>query len=210
MIRELGDEPLIMATLNHLGQLEGDSGDWLKAAEWYGQVLGTGTQWSEGHDRVAHLHQLGIAAQDRGEYGEAFLWYRQALEVEDSRGDRRGVAFSLRRLGRVAELCGDLDGALWWYRKSVEVEIEQGLLAHVARTTFRISILTLEQGELEVALPLLLRALLLTRSLGREPEVELNALRRLRSLLGTGRFFGLLDRHLDPQALDQLLDLIDQ
>ena len=209
MLVDLGDEPLIMAALHSLGRLAGDHGDWSDAVDWYGKIWETRANWTGGHDTVAHFHQLGLAAQDRGDYGEAFLWFRQALEVEDSRGDRMGVACSFRRLGRIAELCGDMDGALDWYHRSVAVEVEQGLRAHVARTTFRIATLTTEQGRPEDALPIVLRALSLARSLDRAVDVELNWLNQLRNLLGPRRFLTALGEHLDEDLLDELLDLLE-
>jgi tetratricopeptide (TPR) repeat protein len=109
--RTLGDLSLTARSLNTLGEICRQAGDFECAAEYYEESLALARQ--AGHQRriATSLHNLGHVAHRGGDTAAAAARFRETLPIAQALGDQHAIALCLAGLAAVAAARGQGEGA---------------------------------------------------------------------------------------------------
>jgi tetratricopeptide (TPR) repeat protein len=177
--------PDLARTLNNLGAMLRDQGDYDKAEPFFRQALEMNQklypkkQFPNGHPLLAHsLKNLGGLLREQGEYGKAESLYRQALEMnqklypkEKYPSGHLDLAHSLNNLGATLREQGDYHQAEPFFRQALEMN--QKLFPretyyghpHLAQSLNNLGGLLFAQGEYGKAEPFCRQALEMNQKL---------------------------------------------
>ena len=99
--RKLADRRSIALSLNNLGLVHQDSGQFKDAIDAFSQSLGIRREIGDLMGVVASLNNLGTIAQDQRDYPRALVFFDEALEVARQIGDRNRTSMVLTNIGVV-------------------------------------------------------------------------------------------------------------
>jgi serine/threonine-protein kinase len=185
-----GEHAEIAETLNALGEVRYDRGDFGGAERLYDEALAMRTRVHGGDhpETAASLDNLGNVYQERGEIEAAEKAYRQALEMRRAtlRPDHTDIASSLNNVATVLHDKKEFDAAEELYRESLDLTRRARGESHpeVATSLNNLAVLLHDRERYAEAEPLYRESLAIARAtLGaRHPDVVLN-LSNLSSLL---------------------------
>jgi tetratricopeptide (TPR) repeat protein len=113
------------SSLNKLGILYSDMGDYKAAEPYYRQALGIrkNALGEEHPDYASSLNNLGDLYFDMGDYKASEPYYQQALEVRKKAlgEDHPDYASSLNNLGNLYKNMGDYKAAEYYHRQALEI-----------------------------------------------------------------------------------------
>ena len=98
----IGDKVGMAASLNSLGILAYEQGDYARASELHGESLLLKRELGDQQGIAASLNNLGNVAVNQGDYTRARRLHEESLALKRGVGDQQGIATSLNNLGRVA------------------------------------------------------------------------------------------------------------
>lgn len=109
--RELGDRHGVAGSLNLLGSVAREQGNYQACAALHGEALEAfselGDRWGAGHA----MQMLGLAAWLSGDFAGATTWSTRSLAVFEELGDKERIAWATTDLGAVALHQDDLASA---------------------------------------------------------------------------------------------------
>ena len=103
MRREIKDRTGELESLNNLGWVYMDLGQYDRALEYFQQALAFSREIKDRGGEAASLHNLGVAYGNLGQYDRAMDYYQQALAIKREIKDRRAEGDSLNNLGVVCQ-----------------------------------------------------------------------------------------------------------
>lgn len=115
--RELGDPNGTAQTLNTLGAILMEQGDYAGAQRCYEECLSLYVSTLNFRGEAVVFANLGNLAFGRGDYAEACAYYEACLSVRRNLGDQRGIASALDYMARAVREQGD-------YRRAGELHAE--------------------------------------------------------------------------------------
>lgn len=121
-----GDLSHAAFSLNRLGMIAYEEGDFEVSAEYYTESLGL---FEESNDRSSHarvLNNLGNVRSNQARYSEAAEMYERALAVRRETGDVLGTAITLNNLGILAYERGNYQKAEEMLSESLRIRLEIG------------------------------------------------------------------------------------
>jgi tetratricopeptide (TPR) repeat protein len=123
--RELGDRRGIAVSLNNLGLLANQQGDYAAAEVLHNESLAISQDIGDRPGIATTLSDLGSAAFGRGDFTAARAHLEQSLSLQRDLGDRRGIAIALKDLAPVVAAPGDprLAALLWGAAERLREEI---------------------------------------------------------------------------------------
>ena len=162
--REIGDRFKEGATLNNIGEVFRNLGQYDQALASYQQALEIarvgGYRAAEG--RI--LNNIGLIYDNLGQYDQALASYQQALEIAKAEGDRVVEGRILNNIGLIYDNLGQYDQALNFYRQALEIRKPEG--DHVGETLNNIGGIYLGRGQYAQALDSYQQALEVAKSEG--------------------------------------------
>jgi predicted ATPase/DNA-binding XRE family transcriptional regulator len=96
---------------NALGNLLGDSAEYMRARQHYEEALALRREIADSEGIAGALNNLGIVAAWLGDYDDALALYRESLELRQTKRDAFGMALCFANLGDVLLARGDFDSA---------------------------------------------------------------------------------------------------
>ena len=122
LVRRLGREGGIAASLNNLGLVARSQGEYARAAAYYAESLAlrraAGDDWSA----AVALSNLGLVAQDQGDGDGAVAHFEESLALRRALGDQRGIALVLNNLGGAVFQQGDYARAAALHAESLAIQ----------------------------------------------------------------------------------------
>ncbi|MEU4403526.1 tetratricopeptide repeat protein [Streptosporangium sp. NPDC023963] len=208
---ELGNRADMASNYHQLGRIAQERGEFERALEHYCQSLTIEEELGDRAGMAGSYHQLGRIAQERGEFERALEYYRQALTINEELGNRAGMAIGYHQIGMIAQERGEFERALEHYRQALTINEELGNRAGMARSYGQIGGLYTKTGGAAEAVAFTVRSLLIHAEL-QTPEIriDLHWLGQQREDLGEPEFRRLLAEHLDTEAVDTVIGLLDQ
>ncbi|NEO71930.1 CHAT domain-containing protein [Moorena sp. SIO3H5] len=97
--RKIGDRLIQAMSLDNLGSLSGNLGDYKIAIDYHQQSLDIFREIGHRNGEASSLDNLGNAYRNLGEYFKAIDYHQQSLAIDREIGDRKGEATSLNNLG---------------------------------------------------------------------------------------------------------------
>ena len=164
--RQAGDRLGEADTLNMLGALQRETGDYLAAAASLTQALALYRDVGDQPGRAGVLNELGFLRTLTGEYPAAIACHQQALALVRGRGDRLGQACTLNGLGLVQHLTGDYPAAAASQRQALALFGDLGDLPGQAQALNDLGVIQQETGDYPAAAASQQQALALFGDLG--------------------------------------------
>ena len=164
--RELGDKWGIAASLNNLGGVAYEQGDFASSRSLHEESLALFRELGDKGNIAFLLVNLGVKALNQGDFASSRSLHEESLALFRELGDKGGIASCLHSLASVALSQGDFASARSLFEESLALSRELG---HKVGISFAISALggvALSQGEYATACALYLESLLMMRELG--------------------------------------------
>jgi class 3 adenylate cyclase/Tfp pilus assembly protein PilF len=120
----IGDQMGVAASLNNIGIIYQDQGDYNKALDYHTQSLKIKEQIGDQMGIAPSLHNIGIIYQRQGDYPKALDYYNRSLKIKEHFGDQKGIALSLNNIGELYLRQGNYSAALDYYMKSLKINEE--------------------------------------------------------------------------------------
>lgn len=126
---ELKDYRGIAATLNNIGMIYDDQGDYNKAIDHYSKAILNYQKIPEEQNPdkqilVASYHNLGVLYQGLKNYEKALEYFRRALELTGENKFRRERAYAFSNIGNIYMEQKNLEEAEKYFRKGYEIAEE--------------------------------------------------------------------------------------
>ncbi|MDQ2745589.1 MAG: tetratricopeptide repeat protein, partial [Chloroflexota bacterium] len=166
LFQALGDRNGLAGTLNALGMIADEGGNYDVATERYQACLELYRGLGDARGTAAALVNLGVVSAARLDHDEAKRLYEEALPLCRQIGDRRTLGTCLNNLGVTARAQGNLEEARGRFEESLVVSRELGRKDAIAFTLGNLAGVELQQGAYGPAADGLRESLLLSRELG--------------------------------------------
>jgi tetratricopeptide (TPR) repeat protein len=127
MRRRIGDRRSIALSLNNMGLVLQDSGQFQEALEAFEQALHIRREIGDLIGMIITLNNLGTVAQDQGDFAKALSMFEEASKVAREIGDKNKIALVLTNLGEVHRVMGNAVEAVNHLRQAVELCDRLGL-----------------------------------------------------------------------------------
>lgn len=152
-------------SLNNLGNLAIDLGDYARARTSYEESLAISRQIDNREAIGNTLNNLGLLEAAQGHYDLARALHTESLAIRRGVGDRRGQSLSLNNLGDLAIAEGDYSGAQQLHEAALALRRELGDTTGVAASYNNLGEIALHQPDLAAATLLFNQSLALYREL---------------------------------------------
>ncbi|MPZ63508.1 MAG: tetratricopeptide repeat protein [Propionibacteriales bacterium] len=163
--RGLGDRSGTALSLQRLGSIARERGDYDEARRLHSRSLFMFTAAEDGLGAVWARHHLGFVSWLRGEFAGAYRHGIRALAAFRELGDGEGVAWSLISLGAIAHYRGQPAQAEKHLTESLTLSRRLGYREGVAWALNQLGLVALRRGELDRAAGLLGESLTVNREL---------------------------------------------
>ena len=97
--RQVGDRAGEGGTLNNIGGVYDNQGNYGEALRYYKQSLAIRRQVGDRAGEGTTLNNIGGVYRAQGNYGEALRYYEQSLAISRQVGDRAGEGITLSNIG---------------------------------------------------------------------------------------------------------------
>ncbi len=124
--REQGDRSGIAASLNNLGSVVHNQGDYPAARALHEEGLAIRRELGDRSGIASALNNLGNVAVNQGDYPGAMALYEESLAICRELGNQFGIAASLENLGNVALDQGDYSAARALLEECLAIRRELG------------------------------------------------------------------------------------
>jgi Tfp pilus assembly protein PilF len=102
LYRELGNQRGLAYSLNNLGDVAREQGDYAAARTWYAESLALVRELGNQRGIAYSLHNLGLVASDLGDFATARTFYAQSLLIRVELGNKRSLSNSLEDFATLA------------------------------------------------------------------------------------------------------------
>ena len=185
MRRKLGDRRSIALSLNNLGLVYQDSGQFKLALDAFEQALRIRREIGDLVGVSISLNNLGTVAQDQRDDKQALTLFLEAHEVAKETGDRNRLALVLTNLGETYNRLGDPAKAIHHLKQAEEIADELGDKMGLAEAVRGLGKAHLAQREYTRARECTARAVEIFREI--QSKVQLGvALRSLGEVMAAG------------------------
>ncbi|MEM9217647.1 MAG: tetratricopeptide repeat protein [Cyanobacteria bacterium P01_F01_bin.150] len=113
-------------TLNGLGKIADDFGDYPEALDYYQQALEIRREIGDRAGEGVTLNNIGGIYDNLSDYPKALDYYQQALGIRREIGDRVGEGRTLNNIGGTYDNLGDYPKALDYYQQALGIRREIG------------------------------------------------------------------------------------
>jgi tetratricopeptide (TPR) repeat protein len=175
---ETKDSQMQARSLNAIGSIHGNKGEYDEAIKLYNQSLEISKHLGDQKGVASSLNNIGLIHGSKGEYDEAIKLYNQSLEISKHLGDQRAIAYTLNNIGSIHESKREDDEAIKLYNQSLEISKQRGDKLGMAYTLSAIGSLHKNKGEYDEAIKLYNQSLEISKHLGdqRAMAYTLNAI----------------------------------
>jgi len=152
ILREIGDRRLEGITLNNLGFVAGDQGDYAAGRTYYEQALAIAREIDNREGESLTLNSLGFVAINQADYAGARAYYEQALTIAHEIGNQEHEGYALTGLGEVLIELGKLGEAIPVVQSAIPLRETLGHSGLVMESLATLGRAYLLQGEISQAL----------------------------------------------------------
>lgn len=139
--RRMGDQAGEGATLNNMGLIYRELGNYPQAIILYQQGLAIHQRLKNRAGEAASLNNIGLTYHERGEYAQALTFYQQALTIHREIGNRESEGRTLNNLGELYRQLGQYSQALVLYNQALEVVKATSDRVNIGNTLHNIGLL---------------------------------------------------------------------
>lgn len=185
LYQSLGKRGEAVETLNLIGTIYNQSGEFDKALATHHQALQISRADSDRRREVTTLNYLGLTHMQLGQYQKAAESYDLSLSIRRSAGDRAGETITLQLIGALHRTLGDYQKASAAHEQAVRLSRLGSNSEEIARSLNSLAFTLDALEEYEKALEIFNEALKISRNTG-------NLLVEATTLFGIGYTFNML------------------
>ncbi len=175
---ELGDKAQIALTLNRIGLVQRDLGNFPQALEAAQRSWRLTESLGNKASMADVMMTIGLIYNAQGNTAQALDPYQKSLTFAEEAGAKPLIANALEKIGGIHHSRGDIAQAIEYYQKSLKLNEESGNKRQIAFTTITIGEVHRYQGNYSQALEYFHRSLKLSEELGNKFQVA-NALNKI-------------------------------
>lgn len=142
----------IADTLNTIGNIHINLGDYPKALDYYQNALKIFEQLSDREGLSTSFNNIGLVHFKLGDYKKALDYYEQSLRYRQSISDVYAEVITLNNIGEVYCVMKDYEKALSYFNRSLKLHKESGSKHRTAVPMNHIGMLYFAMGDYEKAL----------------------------------------------------------
>lgn len=166
IFRDLGDAPGEAEALRELGFMHWHAGQHLQALQRTREALELHRRIGDGTGEASALHNLAEIHRGLGSPGQAGPWFEQAIQQHWAAGNPAGEVLSLFGWSQALKQLGDLRGAASKLHAALALSGQHGDRVMHARVLQARSALHADEGELDLAIDCMSRAIAVDRAIG--------------------------------------------
>ncbi len=156
----------IILSLNNLGMVEEDQGNFEKAMEYYMKELKFCDKIGDQSGLSSSINNIGNIYFSQNNYSKAMQYYERALKIDRDRNDDTGIAASYNNIGITYDMMEEYDKAMEYYQKSLKISRQVGDKENVANCLHNIGSIYEMRKDLKTAMTYYLRALKIDEDMG--------------------------------------------
>ena len=168
--KKVGNRPGVGFTINDIGLVYDNLGQYEKALEYYEQALAIVKEVGNRREEGTIVNNIGSVYKNLGQYEKALQYYQQSLAIRKEVGDRRGEGTTLHNIAQVYRRLGQYEKALEYYQQSLGIKKEVGNRPGVGFTLNDIGLVYDNLGQYEKALQYYEQALAIVKEVGNRRE----------------------------------------
>jgi tetratricopeptide (TPR) repeat protein len=153
-------------SLNSIGIVHSDKGDYDKALDYYGRSLVIQEELGNKAGMGASLGNIGTVHANKGDYDKALDYYGRSLAIQEELGNKAGMGINLGNIGIVHSNKGDYDTALDYYGRSLAIQEELGDKYGMGASLNGIGIVHHNKGDYDKATEYLEKSLTIQKEIG--------------------------------------------
>ncbi|HAJ64683.1 MAG TPA: hypothetical protein DCP31_40140, partial [Cyanobacteria bacterium UBA8543] len=124
--QEIGDKAGAGITLNNIGAVYDNQGQYPQALKSYQQALAIAQEIGNKAGAGTALNNIGVVYNSQGQYSKALEYHQQALPIRQAIGDKVGEGSTLHNLGAVYDNLGQYSQALEYYQQALAIRQKIG------------------------------------------------------------------------------------
>jgi len=123
---EINAESGIAASLNNIGIIYDDLGDYTSASIYFNRSLVIRKKIGDKKGVATCLNNIGNIFVSQNDFEIAIDYYNQSVVIKEEIGDKKGMAMSLNSIGIIYQKLGNYTKAIKYGRRSLELAQEVG------------------------------------------------------------------------------------
>ena len=155
----VGTPKSIASTMNNVGTIYDEMGNYDKALEYYKKGLQINTEINNAKGISSCLNNIGVVYEEKGEFELALDFYNRSLVLSRELGNNEKVAATLLNIGIVYLDLGDYTKALENHFQALSIFEKNSNLYETANISNSIADIYLEKNEPDNAYPYILNGL---------------------------------------------------
>jgi adenylate cyclase len=163
---EIGEKKGISGSLNVIGVLYHDQGNYPLALEYYQKSLAIDEELNDKQGIAASLNNIGMIYKEQGKYSRALKYYQKSQGIKEELVDKQGIAYGLINIGDIYQEQGNFVSALEYFQKALKIDEEIGEKHGMALSLGNIGRLYHKQNRNSLALSYCERELALAEDIG--------------------------------------------
>jgi CHAT domain-containing protein len=201
--QEIGDRRGEGESLNNIGSIYHNQGQYPKALDYYQQALVILKEIGDRAGEGGSLNNIGLIYYDLGQYPKALNYYQQALVISEEIGNRAGEGGSLNNIGLIYYNLGQYPKALDYYQQALVIRQEIGDRRGEGESLNNIGGIYDSQGQYPKALDYYQQALVIRQEIG-DRVGEGGTLNNIGSLYSSlGQYLQALDYYQQALAISK-------
>ncbi|MEA5464586.1 CHAT domain-containing protein [Leptothoe sp. PORK10 BA2] len=166
LYQEIGDRSGEGTTLNNIGLVYDNLGQYPQALDYYNQALAIFRDIGDRSGEGTTLNNIGLVYRHLGQYPQALDYYNQAFAISRDIGDRSGEGITLNNIGAVYNNLGQYPQALDYYNQALAIRRDIGDRRGEGTTLNNIGAVYNNLGQYPQALDYYDQALAIRRDIG--------------------------------------------
>ncbi len=149
--RQIGDKWGVASSLNNLGNVAMDQGEYALARRYHSENLSLARELGNGPKISSALANLGILESDEGNFAQARLLYEEALAIAEKLRDTDQIARVLNNLGIVMRYQGNYVEARKVLARALDMQSVLDMKRNGGLSLVNLGFVARDQGEYEEA-----------------------------------------------------------
>jgi len=163
---QVGDKKGIANSLNNIGAIYNDQGNYPRALEYYIKGLAIREESGDKNGIAVSLSNIGKIYSDQDDYPRALEYYEKCLAISEEIGNKFGIANSLNNIGSNYSNQGNYPLGLEYHEKSLAVYEEIEDKRGIALSLSNIGVIYSNQGNYPRALEYHEKSLAVSEEIG--------------------------------------------
>ncbi len=164
----------IAASLNNIGNIYEEKGDYAKAMGYYTKSLKNYEGIGVKEGIAKSLNNIGLIYNKQGDFAKAIDYHTRSLKINEELGVEKSIAVSLNNIGIIYQEQGDYAKAIDYYTRSLKIKEKIGNKNGIANSLNNIGLIYNKQGDFAKAIDYHIRSLKISEKIGNKNGIAMS------------------------------------